>query len=46
VGCDADAGEEELVGILLENLGLGRGDELGEGEWVRREIRRLKQMTG
>ena len=39
-------GEGEIVRVLPGDLGLGRGDELGEGGWVRREIRRLKQNDG
>jgi hypothetical protein len=45
---DAMQGEEGVVvvGVVPGDLGLGRGDELGEGGWVRREIRRLKQNDG
>jgi hypothetical protein len=28
-------GEEGIVGVLLGDLGLGRGNELEEREWVR-----------
>ena len=31
MGCDADAGEGEVVGVLPGDLGLERGNELGGG---------------
>jgi hypothetical protein len=49
VGCDADAVEEGVVvvvGVVPGILVWGGGTNWGEGGWVRREIRRLKQNDG
>jgi len=44
VDCEADAGGCYCCWGSTGNL--GRGDRLGAGGWVRREIRRLKQNDG
>jgi hypothetical protein len=43
VGYDADEGGRGGCWVLPGDLGLGRGDELGEDGWLRRETMRLQQ---